>query len=66
MNHGESPFASEPYDYVNVSDVDRPLPLRMTLLMPQTRGVVIQPLEMMIKRHHTLPQMPMVILPLEQ
>lgn len=38
----------------------------MTLLTPPTRGVVIQPLEMTINRRHTLPQMPMVILPLEQ
>ena len=66
MSHGESPLASEPYDYVNVSGVDRPLPLRMTLLMPQIRGVVIQPREMTIDRRRTLPQMPMVILPLEQ
>lgn len=36
------------------------------LLMPATRVVVIQPLEMMINRRHTLPPMPTVILLLEQ
>lgn len=37
-----------------------------TLLMPPIRGVVIQLLEMTMIRHLMLPQMPTVILPLEQ